>query len=188
MKNFVSVLFLAFVIVSCAEAPKTSEKTTEPEAVVITVGNFNEKAGDLVGKLVTISGTADHICRSDGKKLFLISTEEEGRVKVTTGENMAAFNSENEGQDIIVTGIVEESVVDEAYLQEWEEEILAGIEETKHLGGGEPMTEEEKAAGHHEEEAGKEQIANYRLLMKDRGVDKLSFYSITCTAYEIVKE
>lgn len=188
MKKFISVLMLALVFISCAEAPKSTEKATEQEAVAITVGNFKEKAGELVGKLVTISGTADHICRSDGKKMFLISTEEEGRVKITTGENMAAFNSENEGQDFIVTGIVEESVVDEAYLQEWEEEILAGIEETKHLGGGEPMTEEEKEAGHHEEVAGLEQIANYRLLMKDKGVDKLSFYSISCTAYEIVKE
>jgi len=70
MKKFISVLLLALVFISCAEAPKSTEKATEQEAVAITVGNFKEKAGELVGKLVTISGTADHICRSDGKKCF----------------------------------------------------------------------------------------------------------------------
>ncbi|MDP3445110.1 MAG: hypothetical protein Q8T08_19800, partial [Ignavibacteria bacterium] len=153
-----------------------------------TVGNFKEKAGELVGKLVTIKGTADHICKEDGKKLFLIDTETEGRVKVVTGEEVPAFNSEYEGFDFIVSGIVEETVIDEAYLLEWEEEIKAGIEEEKHLGGGRPMTAEEKEAGKHMPDPAFEQVNNYRQMMADQGVDKLSFYSIVAVSYEVIEE
>ncbi|MBS4056891.1 MAG: hypothetical protein KGZ82_06210 [Bacteroidales bacterium] len=191
MKRIFVVGLMAMFLYSCGGAVKTETPQTEETkaaAVELTVGNFKEKAGEYVGKEIMIKGTADHICKGDGKKLFLISTEEEGRVKVTTGENMAAFNTEYEGYDFVVTGIVEESIVDEAYLQEWETEIKAGIEEEKHLGGGEPMTAEEKEAGKHEENSGLEQIAGYRQMMAEQGVSKLSFYSISCTSYEIVKE
>ncbi len=189
--------FLAFVLLMAAFACSNSSNKTQTntenlipeEPVMVSVGNFLEKAPQLVGKPVTIKGTADHICHGDGKKLFLISTTEEGRVKVVTGENMAAFKVEDEGLDFIVTGILDEVVVDEAYLQKWEEEIKAGVEENKHLGGGQPMTEEEKAAGKHDEEdPGFNQIAAFRQEMADLGVNKLSFYSIVCTSYETVQE
>jgi hypothetical protein len=189
MKRFFAIALTALIFASCSQAPQQTEQATQETAPVeITVGNFTSKAGELVGQLVTISGTADHICKGDGRKLFLISTEEEGRVKVTSGENMAAFNSEEEGYDFVITGIVEETVVDEAYLQEWEEELQAGVEEEKHLGGGEPMTEAEKEAGHHMEDPGFEQIAKYRQMMAEQGVSSLSFYSIACTEYKVIKE
>jgi hypothetical protein len=190
------LLFAGMILMLTWSCNQTSNKdqskvpTLAPdEPVLVTVGNFLTKAPELVGKPVTIKGTADHICKGDGKKLFIISTEEEGRVKVVTGENMAAFNSENEGLDFVVNGIVDEVVVDEAYLLEWEEEIKAGIEEAKHLGGGAPMTEEEKVAGKHkEEDPGLEQIAGYRQEMAELGVKKLSFFSIVCTSYTVEKE
>ncbi len=191
-KTFLAVLVIIAAF-SCNNNSGSKQATKETiladEPVEVSVGNFLAKAPELVGKPVMIKGTADHICRGDGKKLFLISTTEEGRVKVVTGENMAAFNSENEGLDFVVNGLINEVVVDEAYLQNWEEEIKAGIEEEKHLGGGQPMTEEEKAAGKHKEsDPGMEQIDEYRQEMADKGVNKLCFYSIVCTSYQVVKE
>lgn len=190
------ILFAGMMLVmfwSCTQSPNKAQtkmaSLAPDEPVLVTVGNFLTKAPDLVGKPVTIKGTADHICRGDGKKLFIISTTEEGRVKVVTGEDMAAFNSENEGLDFTVNGLVDEVVVDETYLLEWEQEIKAGIEEKKHLGGGAPMTPEEKAAGQHaEEDPGMEQINGYRQEMAEKGVNKLSFYSIVCTSYSVDKE
>lgn len=190
MKKLFALSFVAVFFFACSNTPKpTDEATTNTEASVeVTVGNFNEKAPDLVGKLVTIKGTADHICKGDGKKLFLIDIETEGRVKVVSGEDMPAFNSELEGFDFIVTGTVDETIIDEAYLQEWEEEIKAGIEESKHLGGGQPLTEEEKASGEHHDDDPFEQITNYRAMMADKGVTKLSFYAITAVSYEVIEE
>jgi hypothetical protein len=79
-------------------------------------------------------------------------------------------------------------IVDEEYLLEWEEEVIAGIDETRHLGGGQPMTEEERAAGVHLDDPAMEQIAAYREEMKELGTDKLSFYSIVCTSFDVIDE
>lgn len=190
MKKILAISFIALMMTACGGGPKNeSNQNTlaSDEPVMVTVGNFKDMAPNLVGKLVTITGTADHICKSDGKKLFLISTESEGRVKVVSGDELLPFNKEHEGLDFIVTGIVEEDIVDEAYLQEWEEEIKAGIEEKKHLGGGEPLTPEEIAAGHHIDDPATEQIANYRKKMAEKGVTKLSFFSIIATSYELLE-
>lgn len=190
MKRLFLFLFVASFMMACTGGQKaeTNQEETTEQAVEVTVGNFKEKAADLAGKLVTIKGTADHICRGDGRKMFLIDVEMPGRVKVVPNEDMAAFNSEQEGLDFIVTGIIEETYIDEAYLQEWEEEIKAGVDETKHLGGGEPMTDEEKEAGKHLDDPASEQIAGYRQMMADQGTDKLFFYSIVCTSYEVIEE
>jgi hypothetical protein len=193
MKRIFLMAVAALFFVACQnQTEKTVEKTVEAEVVegpiVITVGSFDTKAGELVGKEVVITGTADHICKHDGKKLFMIDVNEEGRVKVTTGEGLPAFNSEYEGYDFKVTGIVDEMIVDEEYLREWEEEVIAGIDETRHLGGGEPMTEEERAAGVHLDDPAMEQIANYREMMAEQGTDKLSFYSIVCTDFEVIED
>lgn len=184
---------IALLFSACSNSPKPAAETTEVteksnEPVMITVGSFESKAADLVGETVTITGTADHICKHDGKKLFLIDTEEEGRVKVTSGEGVPAFNTDYEGYDFVVTGYVDEMIVDEEYLLEWEEEVIAGIDETRHLGGGQPMTEEERAAGVHLDDPAMEQIAAYREEMKELGTDKLSFYSIVCTSFDVIDE
>lgn len=193
MKKLMLFGMIALLFSACSNSPKPAAETTEVteksnEPVMITVGSFESKAADLVGETVTITGTADHICKHDGKKLFLIDTEEEGRVKVTSGEGVPAFNTDYEGYDFVVSGYVDEMIVDEEYLLEWEEEVIAGIDETRHLGGGQPMTEEERAAGVHLDDPAMEQIAAYREEMKELGTDKLSFYSIVCTSFDVIDE
>jgi hypothetical protein len=193
MKKLILFGMIALFFTACANEQKpltentaVTEKSKEP--AMITVGSFETKAPTLVGEMVTIKGTADHICKHDGKKLFMIDTEEEGRVKITSGEGVPAFNTDYEGYDFVVTGYVDEMIVDEAYLLEWEEEVIAGIDETRHLGGGEPMTEEERAAGVHLDDPAMEQIAAYRQEMKELGTNKLSFYSIVCTSFDVIDE
>jgi len=193
MKRIFLMAVAALFFVACQnQTEKTVENATETKVaegpIAITVGSFNEKAADLVGQEVIIIGTADHICKEDGKKLFLIDVEEEGRVKITSGEGVPAFNSEYEGYDFKVIGIVDEMIVDEEYLREWEEEVIAGIDETRHLGGGEPMTEEERAAGVHLDDPAMEQISAYREMMAEQGTDKLSYYSIVCSRFEVIED
>lgn len=193
MKKLVLFGIIALLFSACTNSEKSPAETTEvtiksDEPVMITVGSFETKAADLVGEMVTIKGTADHICKHDGKKLFLIDIEEEGRVKVTSGEDVPAFNTDYEGYDFVVTGYVDEMIVDDEYLREWEEEVIEGIDETRHLGGGQPMTEEERAAGVHLDDPAMEQIAAYREEMKELETDKLSFYSIVCTSFEVIEE
>jgi len=193
MKKFFLMAVVAIFFVACQNQTETTvenaaQTRVAEEPIVITVGSFDEKAAELVDKEVIITGTTDHICKHDGKKLFLIDVEEEGRVKITSGEGVPAFNSEYEGYDFKIIGIVDEMIVDEEYLREWEEEVIAGIDETRHLGGGEPMTEEERAAGVHLDDPAMEKISDYREMMAEEGTDKLSFYSIVCTSFEVIED
>jgi len=193
MKRIFLMAVAALFFVACQNQTETvTENVVETKVaegpIAISIGSFDEKAAELVGQEVIIIGTADHICKHDGKKLFLIDVEEEGRVKITSGEGVPAFNSEYEGYDFKVIGIVDEMIVDEEYLREWEEEVIAGIDETRHLGGGEPMTEEERAAGVHLDDPAMEQIAAYREMMAEEGTNKLSFYSIVCSEFEVIED
>ncbi len=190
MKKIAFLSLIAAFLMSCGNNPKTSSDNASSDEsnqpVQITVANFSEKAPELVDKLVFIRGIADHICKHDGKKLFLVDTISDGRVKVVTGENTVAFNIEYEGYDFEITGKVLETVVDETYLQEWEEEIKAGIEEKKHLEGGKSAEANEE--DHHSDEEAMESIQRYRDQMAEQGVNKLSFYSIEASSYKVVKD
>lgn len=190
MKKLFGTLMIIGLMMACGTSQKPEQSDAKEEvAVAVNVANFKEKAADLVGKLITIQGTADHICKHDGKKLFLIDVEMPGRVKIVTGEEMAAFNSELEGFDFIVTGIVAETIVDEAYLQEWEEELKAEAEvEEKHLDGEHGHGEGEEEDDHHSNEGAYETIANYRQMMADEGVDHLSFYHVVAVSYEVIED
>ncbi|MBK9291946.1 MAG: hypothetical protein IPM52_10015 [Bacteroidetes bacterium] len=186
MKKLFFLMLLPFVVAACGGQKSDKAQQTTEEIVEVTVGDFKTMAPELVGKTVVIRGTADHICKHDGKKLFLVDVNSEGRVKVVTGEDMAAFNAENEGLDFVVTGVVAETIVDEAYLKEWEEELKNEEVENKHLDGGQAVQGEQE--DHHSNEEAYNQIASYRQQMAEKGVDKLSFYHIVAKSYEIVKE
>ncbi|MDO8897192.1 MAG: hypothetical protein Q7V19_06035, partial [Bacteroidales bacterium] len=108
-------------------------------------------------------------------------------------DDMAAFNTEQEGLDFVVTGIVAETYIDEDYLLEWEEELKAevGSENALDCESEEPANkdgEEEEEHEHHSAEAAYEQITNYRKMMAEQGVDKLSFYHIVAVSYEVIQE
>lgn len=186
MKKLFFVALLPFVMAACNGQKTDKAQQTEEQITEVTVANFKTMAAELVGKQVVIRGTADHICKHDGKKLFLVDVNSEGRVKVVTGEDMAAFDAANEGLDFVVTGVIAETIVDEAYLREWEEELKSEEAENPHLEDGEHKEGEE--ADHHSNEDAYKQIENYRQKMAELGVDKLSFYHIIAKSYEIIKE
>ncbi|MBS4059586.1 MAG: hypothetical protein KG029_04250 [Bacteroidetes bacterium] len=195
MKRLFLFLFVASFMMACTGGQKseTNQGETTEQAIEVTVGNFKEKAVDLVGKTILIKGTADHICRGDGRKLFLIDVEMPGRVRVVPNEDMAAFNTEQEGLDFVVTGVVAETYIDEEYLLEWEEELKAetGSENALDCESEEPGNkdgEEGEEHEHHSADAAYEQIANYRKMMAEQGVEKLSFYHIVAVSYEVIKE
>ncbi|MCK9448751.1 MAG: hypothetical protein M0Q41_07200 [Bacteroidales bacterium] len=189
MKKLFAFFTLIALVWSCGSPQqKDQEETfTDEIALELTVGNFKDEAPGLVGQLVTIKGTADHICSHDGKKLFLIDVDMPGRVKVETGEDVPAFNSELEGYDFIIQGLVAETIVDEAYLHDWEEQLKADTEEHgRHLDGEHSHDAEDD--DHHSSEAAFEQIENYRQMMKDQEVEHLSFYHIIAVSYEVVED
>lgn len=218
------VLFLfviAALFVSCNNTQNTSadaestDQEVNAELVTLAIVDFDNQAGNYVGKEVQISGLVNHTCKHGGKRMFIIDEETEQTVKIETGENIASFDAELEGSIVSVTGIINELIIDEAYLIEWEAEIEeemlnateeeeVEVEEEHQHAEGEEEHEHQPAEGEEEHEhagggmgeaadmgehiSGLEKIENFRKEIKESGEDHLSFYSIECISFEVIPE
>ena len=196
MKKFIiAFVALAFIAVSCENSDTKSESKAKSEEIIVeeitevNLTEFDSVVENLVGKKIVVIGTADHICKHGGQRMFIVDTGSEGRVKVTPDENVAAFKTDLEGQRLKIVGIVEEQRIDEAYLREWEEEILSDTDmgddegEGSHLGGN-----VEKGGSDADENEELEKVNNLREMLAESGKDHLSFYSILCVEYEIIDD
>lgn len=210
IREMAKKLFYLFMVLAVAVACNNQQPNAENSEVIdeiteLTVANFTEMAQTLAGKQIVIKGTVSHTCKHGGKRMFLIDEGTEESVKVEAGENIASFDAELEGSDVIVTGILTELIVDETYLNNWENEVMAESgdeykihdgnhegehgEETEIAEGTEEGSEEDVAAeGETEEDhhgTDLEQIENLRNTLKESGKNHLSFYSINCISYEV---
>jgi len=192
-KYLVALLALVFVLSACEnqqkkEAASEEEVVLIEEIVPVSLSDFDVKAEELVGKQVMLIGTVDHVCKHGGQRMFVIETGSEGRIKVTPDENIAAFKTDLEGQSVKLIGIVEEQRIDEDYLKEWEEEVMAGVDmgddkgEGSHLGG-----DTEKGGSDADMEEEMEKINNLRQEIAESEKGYLAFYSVLCTEYEVVE-
>jgi hypothetical protein len=194
MKKYVVALIAMVFVLSACENQQKKEDASEEEVVLIeeivpvSLSDFDVKAEELVGKQVMLTGTVDHVCKHGGQRMFVIETGSEGRVKVTPDENIAAFKTDLEGQTVKLIGIVEEQRIDEDYLKEWEEEVMAGVDmgddkgEGSHLGG-----DTEKGGSDADMEEEMEKINNLRQEIAESEKGYLAFYSVLCTEYEVVE-
>lgn len=194
-----SVFAVFFASCNNTQNPSNDTESTEQdintELVTLAIVDFDEQAANYVGKEVQLSGLVNHTCKHGGKRMFIIDEETEQTVKIEAGENITSFDAELEGSDVLVTGIVNELVIDEAYLLEWEEEIKEEMKKPKEEEQDEDEDEGEhehasgglgEKADQGEHESGLEQIENYRNQIKESGKDHLAFYSIECISYEII--
>lgn len=213
IKKILFLFVITAFITSCnnTQSPSAdtegSEQEMTAELVTLAIVDFDNEAGNYVGKEVQISGLVNHTCKHGGKRMFLIDTETEQTVKIEAGENIASFDAELEGSEVIVNGIINELIIDEAYLLEWEAEIeeemskaaaeeitenTEVVEEVIHEHG-EGEGEHEHAGGGLGEKAdmgehvsGYEKIENFRKQIAESGKDHLAFYSIECISYEVI--
>jgi hypothetical protein len=207
------ILFLFAIttlMISCNNMQNSSNDTTngdqemEAELVTLAIVDFDSQAGNYVGKEVQISGLVNHTCKHGGKRMFLIDTDTEQTVKIEAGENIASFDAEVEGSEVIVNGIINELIIDEAYLLEWEAEIAEEMNKAAAGEEEEEMVEVEQESDHAEGEgehasgglgekadmgehvSGIEKIENYRKQIAESDKDYLAFYSIECISYEVI--
>jgi len=196
IKKIFIVLAFAALFAACGNSNKNTTgdnngMDTIQVPVTITVNDFLTKADEFVGKEIKIQGTVSHTCKHGGKRMFIFDDNEENRVKIEASESVASFDASLEGSDVLVSGILKELVIDEAYLAEWEMEVndeannpevqpdTTEVAEHTSSGLGE-------AADQGEHVSALESIAEYRNQIKESGKDHLSFYSVECIAYEIM--
>ncbi|SEH05324.1 Uncharacterised protein [Candidatus Venteria ishoeyi] len=184
----------ALLLVACGGNQNTNKEVKEDvaevaELVKILPDDFDAKAGEYVGKEVQVVGTIVHVCAHGGKRMFVFGEDSDLRVKITADDEMAAFNTEWEGSEVAVVGVVDEFRIDEEYLATWQAEIEEKIatgdmehsdeDEGLHTGedGHEQATPEDELA----------QIDGLRNEIAESGTDHLSYYSISCKSFEVME-
>ena len=172
---------LAIVFAACNSTSTDQNQADTKEIATITCEEFSANPDVYVSQEVSIEGTAVHICKHGGKKMFIVGEDPDERIKITTGEEIAVFDVEMEGSNVAIIGVVDELRVDEAYLTNWENEVMADNPESE-------MKIHSGEEGHEDHEdnqlAELEQINDLRAELKESGKDHLSFYSIIATEYE----
>ena len=114
---FIALAMIAFIACNNTQQQANTEGTADEQAVaeviVITPENFQDKAADLIGQEVNIEGTVVHVCKHGGKKMFIMGSDPEKRIKINAPDDLAAFQAELEGSYVTVVGIVEEIETEE---------------------------------------------------------------------------
>ncbi len=167
LKKIFMPLFLVLIIISCT-SKQNNTKIINEDIPKFTIDELYKNAANFVGKEVIVSGIVDHICKHGGKRLLLVSDNND--LHIDTDER---FDENLIGKEIEVKGIIKEFRVDEAYLLKMEENNIQ-----KHKTG-------ETDDNFYERK--KKQIEKYRSEMKEKGVDHLSFYSLDYISHTIKK-
>ncbi len=165
MKNIFLAIAICLLIISCKTENKKVENNTKKNEVeivetpLLTLGEFDTKAGEFVGKEIQIKGIVDHVCKHGGKKILLVT--DEGDAHVFSEER---FDEALMGSEIKVTGIVLEERIDEAYCLKMEEDNI--------------KSHSEGVSNQEQFENKKKHIQQLRDQMKEKGVDHISNYSL----------
>ncbi|HOJ03132.1 MAG TPA: hypothetical protein PK916_03930 [Bacteroidota bacterium] len=179
---------------SCGE--KAAE-TKDAAGSALTVAQLFADPTPYAEKEVTLTGTVTHVCKHGGKRLHITDTKTNERIKVESGEDMAAFARELEGSDIVVTGVLHETRIDKAYLDEWEQEVrdaaAAEAKEAKEAKkqskkGAEQADAEHVAQGGnggHVEPQGMDAVNEKRAELEKSGKPYLSQWHLVAKSYSM---
>lgn len=180
-KKFYLFAIAAIFFASCNNAPKDQAAegdqmyAGETEVVMVSPDEFNANPDAFVDKNVVIEGTAVHVCKHGGKRMFIIGTDPENRIQIKAGDAISNFDESLEGSDVVIHGFVDVLRIDEAYLTQWENELKADNPESDlKIHRGEEGHDHDEGDTHKEYE----QIEGYRTQMAEQNVDHLSYYSI----------
>jgi fructose-specific component phosphotransferase system IIB-like protein len=195
MKKLFLVLFAATMFAACnnsqnsATIDNPADEQMSEAPVEITLAEFSDKAEGLVGKQIVFTGIVDHTCKHGGKRMFIVDENSDAHLKVESGENISSFDASLEGSEVKVVGIVNEKIIDKAYLDEWEADVQKEIESSKNLHmGNHEKGKEGEGEEENEAEESMNQIKNLREMLAESGKDHLSFYSVECVEYEVIPD
>jgi hypothetical protein len=164
MKNILLIIAISIVCFSCKTDKKNEIATDETsievvETPMLSLAEFNTTAGKFVGQEIQVEGIVDHVCKHGGKKIFLVT--DDGDAHVFSDER---FDENLMGSEIIVTGVVLEEIIDEAYCLKMEDDNI--------------KSHSEGASSKEQFETKQKHIQQYRDQMKANNVDHLSNYSL----------
>lgn len=199
MNNKLSLVLLAallsLALVGCNKQKQDQDQdqttTAETEApTYMEVDSLLASADSLVGQTITVQGICTHLCKHGAKKAFLMGSDDTKVIRAEASEEMGAFAQECINSIVSVTGQLVEDRIDEAYLQNWEEQLKA--QAAKEHGEGKAGCANEKKARGEMADTPEARIADFRKQIAEReakeGKAYLSFYHIDATSYKIEQQ
>ncbi len=149
IKKVLGILAIATLLVSCGTQQKKEKECTEKEKTAITVDNLLAEITNYIDKDIVVVGTVNHVCKHGGKRMFIMGEDPDIAIKITPNDEIGIFEKELEGSSVIITGIVKELRIDEAYVANLEKELSEGADnEAIHdHSGGEDEEEPARPAG-----------------------------------------
>jgi len=133
LKKILFIVFVVGLMASCAN------QTSTKEATQLATSEFTNNAPDMLGEKVSLEGTISHVCKHGGKKMFI----GDENVKIVVSEDIAVFDQDLVGSDLIVTGIVREEMVEPVLAEENEMEHAEEGMEAEHMEGEDEDAEHE---------------------------------------------
>lgn len=199
LKKSLMFISLAILMMACNSTATQEAKNEKQETVQVKIADLISNTNVYAENTIKVSAIVKHVCEHGGKKMFLINKETEETIKIITGENMPAFNTDLVGYKVSVTGTIEKLVIDEAYLVEWESELIAAANETEEAEHNHDAEEQHAEEGEHKHaetgskadqadqgthEEGMKTIANYRKQISESEQDFIVFYTVVCEKLE----
>lgn len=189
LKFFVVLAAGIFMMTACNnQQTQNTENNAENtvEATVLVVDDVLAQADSLASKEVTLHGVCTHTCQHGATKIFLMGSDDTKTIRVEACK-LGSFSQDCVNNIVKVTGVLVEDRIDEAYLQNWEEQNRNQTAEEH--GEGEGGCSTEKNARGETGNTVEQRIADFRARIaaekEKTGKEYLSFYHIDAIEYEI---
>lgn len=191
MKKYVVLVVALMAMVnfnSCGnKQQKQQDEASEQLSGAIDVDSLLAAADSLSGQEVTVEGVCTHICKHGGRKIFLMGSDDTQTIRIEAGK-VGKFDQKCVNSLVKVTGVLVEQRVDEAYLENWENQLKAATAE-KHGDSDAAGCSTEKQARGETANSPEQRIADFRKKIAARkardGKEYLSFYYVEANNYEI---
>ncbi len=111
MKKIALLFVVAAIAFACGQSTNkqaATQEETPKAAIVLTVDDVLAQASDLADQEVVVKGTVMHVCQQGGHRCFLMGSGEEVTIRIEAGEKIGAFNQEQMGSELQITGILKE--------------------------------------------------------------------------------
>lgn len=131
MRRILFIAAIAALFAACNSTAENNENKTEEAKAEMVATNLQELMAtpdNFVGKDLQIEGLVTHVCSHSGKRMFIQNQEGDLKLKITTNEDMAAFDKALEGSNVQVVGMFKEERIDEADVDQMEKELREGQE------------------------------------------------------------
>ena len=184
------ILTVATLLVSCGTQQKKDKEGTKKEKTAITVDNLLAEITNYIDKDIVVVGTVNHVCSHGGKRMFIMGENPDEAIKIIPSEEIGVFEKELEGSYVIITGIVKELRIDEAYVANLEKELSEGTDnEAIHDHSGGEDEEPARPAGEDAEvevDSSKiKQIEHMKTQIAESENDYYSQYWIEASKFEV---